>query len=153
MLLVPLPTRRRTIQLARALAPRLEPGDLLLLHGPLGAGKTFFTRALLRAMGVPCTEAVASPTFALVHEYTTARAHVLHADLYRLRDEPARIPALGLRERRGEGAIVVVEWAADLERWLGPVSLIVELQREPARQARVHGPRAPDQVPLTRPTP
>lgn len=119
----------------------------MLLHGPLGAGKTFFVRALLRALGVPYTQAVPSPTFTLVNEYAAGRLLVLHADLYRLNDDPDRVSTLGLRERRAEGALVLVEWGSGHERWLGSVSLHVDLEREPARRARVSGPRAASLVP------
>jgi tRNA threonylcarbamoyladenosine biosynthesis protein TsaE len=120
--LVPLPTRKATIRLARRVAAQLRPGDLLLLGGPLGAGKTFFARALLRALGVPESVAVPSPTFALVHRYAGGSGVVLHADLYRVRDEPhplASARALGLRDDREDGAILVVEWGEGLEEALG----------------------------------
>lgn len=138
-----LPTRRSTVRLARCVAERLGPGDLLLLDGPLGAGKTFFARALLRALGVPASEPVTSPTFGLVHEHAVGFGSVLHADLYRLADDPGSVARLGLREQRREGALVVVEWGAAHAALLGPVSLRVGLQRhEPQRSAELDGPLA-----------
>jgi len=110
MAVIELPTRRRTIQLAARLAALVEPSDLLVLEGDLGAGKTFFARALCRALGVPPSVAVTSPTFTLVHEYE-ARLPIAHADLYRLRD-PSELPELGLRERRADGALLLIEWGA-----------------------------------------
>jgi tRNA threonylcarbamoyladenosine biosynthesis protein TsaE len=142
-------TRRDTIALARRVAQALGPGDLVLLSGGLGAGKTFLARAVARALGVPEREAFQSPTFALVHEYETPRGPLLHADLYRLLDAretlEAEIARLGLRERRGEGAIVLVEWGDDAVRWLGaPPSLVVRLAHEGAasRRATLEGPLA-----------
>lgn len=120
-----LPTRRRTIELARALAEHVAPGDLVVLEGDLGAGKTFFARALCRALGVPPSVPITSPTFTLVHEYE-GRVPIAHSDLYRLRD-PDELGQLGLRERRGEGALLIVEWARPYASALGGDALIVEL--------------------------
>jgi tRNA threonylcarbamoyl adenosine modification protein YjeE len=86
------------------------------------AGKTFFARALLRALGVPSAVPVPSPTFALVHRYDGAQSLVIHADLYRVRDEADPVGAtraLGLRDDRDEGAVLLVEWGAGLEAALG----------------------------------
>ncbi|HEU4409143.1 MAG TPA: tRNA (adenosine(37)-N6)-threonylcarbamoyltransferase complex ATPase subunit type 1 TsaE [Polyangiaceae bacterium] len=140
---VDLPTRRDTLRLARRLAPALAPGDAVFLEGPLGAGKTFFARALCRALGVPRAVRVASPTFALVHEYE-ARLPVAHADLYRL-EAPEAVRELGLGEARARG-VVVAEWAARFAAELGPDGLVVRLEapRPPgARRARLEplGPR------------
>lgn len=127
-----LPDKRATSRLAGELAPLLLPGDLLLLAGPLGAGKTFFVRALSRALGLPARERVTSPTFTLVHEYATEPA-LVHADLYRLGDGERAVFELGLLEKRDEGAILAVEWGLPFERLLGGDALVVKLEREPRR--------------------
>lgn len=118
---LPLRSRRDTKRLAARAATVLAPGALVLLSGGLGAGKTFFARALLRCLGV--TTAVPSPTFTLVQEYETRVGVVLHVDLYRLReagtDTRAEIARLGLREQRGDGAILLVEWGDGLLEALG----------------------------------
>jgi tRNA threonylcarbamoyladenosine biosynthesis protein TsaE len=134
---VPLPTRRATIRLARALAKALEPGDLLILSGDLGAGKTFFTRALSRALGVPSREPITSPTFTLMHEYE-ARVPITHADLYRVGDEDELLH-LGLRNRRGEGSVLIVEWGEPFEGALGGDALHLTFDLDPAgsRKARI----------------
>jgi len=138
-LVVPLPTRRATIRLARALAALVGPGDLILLSGDLGAGKTFFTRALCRALGVPSREPITSPTFTLVHEHE-GRLPIAHADLYRISDED-ELAGLGLRDRRGEGALLVVEWGAPYEAALGgdALSIGLEVDGDGARRARISG--------------
>jgi tRNA threonylcarbamoyladenosine biosynthesis protein TsaE len=144
-------TRRDTQRLGAAIARVVSPGDLAIFTGDLGAGKTFLVRAILRALGVP--GAVTSPTFTLVQEYSTARAPFVHADLYRLLGDPQRLPTevarLGLRERRGEGAIVVVEWGEDALAPLGGhpaliVALVIAGER--ARVATLSGSRASDIV-------
>jgi tRNA threonylcarbamoyladenosine biosynthesis protein TsaE len=137
---ISLPTRRRTIELAARLAELLQPGDLVILKGDLGAGKTFFTRALARALGVPPSISITSPTFTLVHEIE-ARIPIAHADLYRLR-EPGELGELGLRERRGEGAALVVEWGEPYLEALGGDALVLDLAIPPGgsgREARVVG--------------
>ncbi|WP_437733375.1 tRNA (adenosine(37)-N6)-threonylcarbamoyltransferase complex ATPase subunit type 1 TsaE [Sorangium sp. So ce1335] len=133
---IDLPTRRSTIRLARALAGRLAGGDLVVLAGDLGAGKTFFARALCRALGVPPALPVTSPTFTLVHEHE-GRVPIAHADAYRLGgaasaggapgDAAAELAQLGLRERRGEGALVLVEWGEPFVEALGGDALLVHL--------------------------
>ncbi|MBL0195377.1 MAG: tRNA (adenosine(37)-N6)-threonylcarbamoyltransferase complex ATPase subunit type 1 TsaE [Myxococcales bacterium] len=147
---VELPTRLATRALAGRVARRLVPGDLVLLEGELGAGKTFFARALLRALGVPAARAITSPTFILVNEYEATRGPVLHADLYRLRESAGEAgealaqeaAALGLRERRGEGAVVLVEWSRGAEEVLGPAARLrvaLSITGAHARQATLTG--------------
>jgi tRNA threonylcarbamoyl adenosine modification protein YjeE len=95
-----------TAALGARLAVTLHPGDLVLLEGGLGAGKTALARAMIRTLaGDPALE-VPSPTFALVQPYDTPTSPVLHADLYRLRDAQ-EVDELGLFDR---DAIVLVEW-------------------------------------------
>jgi tRNA threonylcarbamoyladenosine biosynthesis protein TsaE len=146
---VPLLSRRATIRLARRLAAALAPGDLVILSGDLGAGKTFFARALCRGLGVPAEIPVTSPTFTLVHEYE-GRVPIRHADVYRLRDA-GELAALGLREERAEGAALVVEWGEPYLEALGGDGLRVELALLPdgARAARI-APTGPRSLALAR---
>ena len=104
----PLPTRRATIHLAGVVARQLRPGDLIVLKGELGTGKTFFTRALARALGVPHAVPVTSPTFTLVQTYDSPAGSIWHFDLYRLA-RPEEAYELGIEEALTDG-IVLIEW-------------------------------------------
>jgi tRNA threonylcarbamoyladenosine biosynthesis protein TsaE len=121
-----LPNRRATIRLAQKLAGLVAPSDLIVLSGDLGTGKTFFTRALCRALGVPANVDVTSPTFTLVHELV-GRCPIVHADAYRLKDE-SELLGLGLREVRGEGALLVLEWGEPYVDVLGGEALLVTFE-------------------------
>jgi tRNA threonylcarbamoyladenosine biosynthesis protein TsaE len=102
------PDPAATQALAGRLARSLQPGDLILIEGELGAGKTTFTQGLARALGV--TEAVTSPTFVLMNIYRTdAGFDLVHVDVYRL-DHLHEVVDLALPELLEDGAVVVVEW-------------------------------------------
>lgn len=102
-----------TEAVARVFAAGLEPGDVLLLEGPLGAGKTAFVRGLAEGLGA-APESVSSPTFTLIQEYGGGRLTLHHADLYRL--TPVEAADLGLPET-GESGVLAVEWP---DRWETP---------------------------------
>lgn len=107
---------------ARKLGQSLRGGELLLLHGSMGAGKTTFTRALAEGLAVDQPGRVRSPTFALCVTYP-GPIPLMHLDLYRLGDAgdvaTAAFEALGLEfdDLAGPGRVVVVEWAS---RWKDP---------------------------------
>ncbi|MGR3712848.1 MAG: tRNA (adenosine(37)-N6)-threonylcarbamoyltransferase complex ATPase subunit type 1 TsaE [Shimia sp.] len=96
-----------TAALALQIGATLEPGDVLLLEGDIGAGKTHFARSLIQSL-LTVPEDVPSPTFTLVQMYDTARAELWHADLYRL-TSPDEVVELGLMDAF-EDAICLVEW-------------------------------------------
>lgn len=128
-----LPTRRATQKLAEQIAPVLEASDLLILSGPLGSGKTFFARALCRALGLPRSTRVPSPTFTLVHEHETTPP-LSHADLYRLNGD-AQVRELGLDAQRDDGRILLVEWGEPYIDVLGGDALLLTLTLDPRRAA------------------
>jgi tRNA threonylcarbamoyladenosine biosynthesis protein TsaE len=105
--LIELPDLAATEALAATVAALARPGDAILLEGELGAGKTAFARAFLRAAaGDPALD-VPSPTFTLVQSYDTARGTVQHFDLWRL-DGPGALAELGWEDARD--GIVLLEW-------------------------------------------
>jgi tRNA threonylcarbamoyladenosine biosynthesis protein TsaE len=131
MMELELGSERATRQLAERVAPHVRAGDLLVLSGPLGSGKTFFARALCRALGLPPRARVPSPTFTLVHEHPTTPP-VSHADLYRLRDEND-VRGLGLDAQRDDGRVLLVEWGEPYIAALGGDALVLALSVGPRR--------------------
>ena len=109
-----------TEALGEGLGKRLRIGDVVLLTGELGAGKTTFVRGVARGAG--SVAPVASPTFQLVRVYP-GRVQLAHVDLYRI-EHSAELGDLGLEELAGEGA-VVIEWGDRLEV---PVSALIEIE-------------------------
>jgi tRNA threonylcarbamoyladenosine biosynthesis protein TsaE len=99
-----------------ALAAELTPGDVVLVSGDLGAGKTTFVRGALRALGV--TERVTSPTFVVGHLYETGRTRAAHLDLYRLGGLDGEDPGL-LDPFFGPDTITFVEWPERAAGWEG----------------------------------
>ena len=128
-----LPDLAATEALAARLAPLLRPGDAVLLDGPLGAGKSAFARALLRAATGDAALEVPSPTFTLVQSYDLPAGPAHHFDLYRL-SGPAGLTELGWDEAR-EG-IVLVEWPERLGQLAPPDALRIHLTPGAAEEAR-----------------
>jgi tRNA threonylcarbamoyladenosine biosynthesis protein TsaE len=97
-----------TAAIGRELAATLSAGDVVLLYGDLGAGKTAFVRGLAEGLGVDRGE-VSSPTFTLIQEYRGGRLALFHVDLYRIED-PREFDDLGLDEIAEDG-VLTIEWA------------------------------------------
>ena len=106
-----------TAAVGRELAATLSAGDVLLLYGDLGAGKTAFVRGLAEGLGVERDE-VSSPTFTLIQEYRGGRLPLFHVDLYRI-DDPREFDELGLDEIAEDG-VLAIEWAERLAARLKP---------------------------------
>jgi tRNA threonylcarbamoyladenosine biosynthesis protein TsaE len=131
-----------TCAIGRALAPLLEPGAVVGLVGPLGAGKTRLARATAQAAGVD-TGAIASPTFVLVHEYEGKRFPIYHFDAYRLRSAQEFID-LGADEYFNSGGVSLVEWADRVAEVLPPRTLWITLEilGDTSRAFHCRGPAA-----------
>lgn len=115
----------RLIALAERLAPAVRVGGTIQLHGDLGAGKTTFARALLRALGVG--ERVKSPTYSLVESYRVDDLDIHHLDLYRIAD-PGELEWLGVSDLAVASALLVVEWPERGTGVLPAADLRIELR-------------------------
>ena len=121
-----------TADVARELAAALNAGDVILLSGNLGAGKTAFVRGLASGLGLD-PEDVSSPTFTLVHEYRGGRLTLYHADLYRL--ERIATEDIGLEEMGVADGVLAIEWPDRLAHAMpGAREVQIEIVDENTRQ-------------------
>ena len=121
--------------MAEGLAARLRAGDVLLLSGALGAGKTAFVRGLARGLDIDPDE-VSSPTFTLLHEYGGGRLRLFHADLYRL--GPGGAADLGLDDTRVQEGVLAVEWPDRLARPVaGAIVVVFAIVDDTTREIRI----------------
>ena len=138
---LPLASERETMALGASLAPILRPGDVIALHGDLGAGKTALARGAIQAVLGPDTE-TPSPTFTLVQTYDFPAGEVWHCDLYRL-EQPDDALELGLEDAFVD-AICLIEWPDRLGPYLPADRLDLTLTitgagEEEARSAELSG--------------
>jgi tRNA threonylcarbamoyl adenosine modification protein YjeE len=129
---VHLPDLAATEHFARRLAPHVRRHDVLALHGPLGAGKTTFARALLQALGV--AGEVPSPTFTLLQTYDVADFTIFHFDLYRLKSI-MELDELGWDDAIADG-LVIVEWPERAEGRMPVGHLILDFTMDEHGQRR-----------------
>ena len=136
-----LETLETTRALGRLLARELPTGAILLLSGPLGAGKTSLVQGLAEGLGI--SEAITSPTFALAQHYPQGEPQLVHLDLYRL-EQPASADELFLQEEEeasATGALMAVEWPERLGLDL-PEAWRLELRHhDEGRLAQLTSPR------------
>ena len=109
--------------IAQAIAKLVRAGDMIVLIGEMGSGKTTFSQHFAHALGV--TEPVTSPTFNLLHNYAGGRLQLHHADLYRL-ERTGELDDLGLTDLQEAGGVMLVEWGDVVGDALG-TGLIVKL--------------------------
>ena len=112
-----------TREIASAIAMLVRAGDMIVLIGEMGSGKTTFSQHFAHAFGI--TEPVTSPTFNLLHNYAGGRLKLHHADLYRL-ERTGELDDLGLTELQEAGGVMLVEWGDVVGDALG-TGLIVKL--------------------------
>ncbi len=116
------PSMTQTV--GRALAPLLQPGDVVSLSGHLGAGKTLLVKAVAAGLGIDPGE-VTSPTFSFIHEYASSPP-LYHFDVYRLQS-PDQLEDLGYEEYFYGNGITLVEWGDVVASYLPPEHLAIEL--------------------------
>lgn len=119
-------TAGETKQVAQIMAAYVEPNDVILLDGDLGAGKTTFTKGL--ALGLGIKHNVKSPTFNLIKEYHQGRIPLFHMDVYRL--EGVGGSDLGLEEYFNGGGVSVIEWAQYIGDELPPEYLRIQIVKD-----------------------
>ncbi|WP_425426140.1 tRNA (adenosine(37)-N6)-threonylcarbamoyltransferase complex ATPase subunit type 1 TsaE [Thermocrispum agreste] len=125
-----LPTPEDTVDLGKAIGAQARAGDLVLLTGPLGAGKTVLVKGIAAALGVQGR--VSSPTFVLarVHEPGPRGVGMVHIDAYRLGGDVDQLEDLGI-DTAADDSVVVVEWGEFVADRFGPDYLLVRLERRP----------------------
>ncbi len=146
-----LPTPEATQALGAKLGELLQPGDVIGLDGPLGAGKTCLVQGLARGLEVPRDTRVSSPTFTLMNEHP-GRLVLYHVDLYRL-NSAAELDELGLWEAADSGGVMAVEWLARFPRALPLDRLHLDLSMDASGPlgprhllVRALGPRAAERL-------
>jgi tRNA threonylcarbamoyladenosine biosynthesis protein TsaE len=122
-----------TAAIAAHLAATLRPGDVVLVMGELGSGKTTFVRAACQALGV--TEPVTSPTFTIGRRYDSGRVPVSHLDLFRLADLDDEDPAL-LTDYVTDDRVTFVEWPEIAGPELAPERIVARVRLEHAGRDR-----------------
>lgn len=114
-----------TLALGKKIGACVRPGDILLLEGDLGAGKTTFTQGLAEGLGVQ--ETVNSPTFVIINEYLSGRLPLYHMDLYRVEEE-AQLYDLGVEEYFFGNGVCVVEWPEIARSFLPSDYAVLQLE-------------------------
>ncbi len=140
---------RQTEALGAELAAALKSGDIVLLRGELGAGKTTLVRGAARALGV--SDVVTSPTFSIGHRYRGSDVTVSHLDLYRLAGLHEEEPEL-LDDYLGPGRIAFVEWAQETSAELRGARVVVTLAHLGADRRRIEVIERDEQASAISPT-
>lgn len=129
-----LKTAENTEAIAAALSSFVQAPAVIFLEGQLGAGKTTFMRGFLRGLGF--LGRVKSPTFTLVETYECAGTHIVHADLYRLKNTD-ELEAIGFRDYFSKNSICVIEWASLARDWLPKPQLLCTLKIADEGEGRI----------------
>lgn len=126
-----------TANVAKALAKKLKAGSVVAFFGGLGAGKTTFTRTLVKELG--SEDDVSSPTFALVHCYS-GPIEICHFDMYRISGFES-LYSTGFFDYLDRGAILLIEWSENISEFLprGSIKVSIEITGENSREITIEG--------------
>ena len=129
---------RETRAIGEKLASCLRPGDVILLQGDLGAGKSEFARGIARGLGI--NGPIPSPSFTILNEYDEGRLPLYHFDWYRIED-PMEIAEMGMNEQLLGSGVAVIEWGEKAEAFLPERLLAVDIRKtnnENSREISFH---------------
>lgn len=131
-------SEKDTYKLAKRFEEKLHGGEIVVLNGDLGAGKTTFTKGLCKALGV--TENVTSPTFTLMNIYKSGRLNLYHFDMYRIEDESEALE-LGLDEFFNSNGVCMVEWADNIRKMIPKNHITINITKlsENSREFEILG--------------
>jgi tRNA threonylcarbamoyladenosine biosynthesis protein TsaE len=119
----------QTIRIGQRLGELLQAGDLVLLLGDFGSGKTHLVKGIVQGLG--SADLVNSPSFVLINEYRAGPRHrhmpIYHVDLYRI-DDPGELAGIGLEEAWAGDGVTLIEWAERAEGWLPQEHLAIHLR-------------------------
>ncbi len=119
-----------TMELAARMAQRAAPGTIICLDGDLGAGKTVWAKGFAKGLGI--TEPVVSPTFTIMHIYTSGRLPLYHYDVYRI-EEPEEMDEIGYEEYFFGDGVCLIEWASQIEELIPDSALHVTIRKDPEK--------------------
>ena len=122
---------KETFSLGKELGEKAEAGDVILLKGDLGTGKTVFAKGFAEGLGIPGRE-VASPTFTILQEYRQGRLLLYHFDVYRI-EEPEEMEETGFFDLIGGDGVTLIEWPERIEDLLSGCFTEVLLEKEPEK--------------------
>lgn len=131
-------SEKDTSKIAKKFEKCLKGGEVVVLNGDLGAGKTTFTKALCKALKVK--ENVTSPTFTLMNIYTSGRLPLYHFDMYRLEDE-SEAQELGLNDFFYSNGVCMIEWAENIKNLLPKKLITINIEKlgETSRKFEILG--------------
>lgn len=127
-----------TENIAAEIAKDLKKGDFVAYYGDLGAGKTAFSRGIVKRLAPECLDLVHSPTFAIVNEYIGENISIFHFDMYRIKDEDDLF-STGFYDYEERNGIILAEWCENIPFAVpeNAVKIIIEKTGETARRFTV----------------